>query len=217
MALSLGVSRREADALLEKGDVLVNGERARMGHAVGEGDVVTHKGAILEPPATHTYLLLNKPVGYVCSRRQQGNVATIYSLLPHEYHRLKTVGRLDKDSSGLLLLTDDGDLAHQMTHPKYSKEKIYEVRLDKALTPQDHKHLKKGVILEDGPSTFDVQTKNDARNLIVTMHEGRNRQIRRTFQALGYKVTKLHRTHFGPYDIKKLERQLYMLCDKLSS
>jgi 23S rRNA pseudouridine2605 synthase len=156
-------------------------------------------------PKTQT-ILLNKPAGYICSRNGQGG-ETIYDLLPAELRRLKPVGRLDKDSSGLLLMTNDGDLAQRLTHPSYQKDKVYELSLDKALTPHDWEQITHGgVQLDDGMSAFKLhwQHKNNSVRWIVTMHQGRNRQIRRTFAALGYQVTRLHRTKFGNYELKKL-------------
>ncbi|HVI60827.1 MAG TPA: pseudouridine synthase, partial [Candidatus Saccharimonadales bacterium] len=110
--------------------------------------------------------------------------------------------RLDKDSSGLLLLTDDGELANQLTHPRYGKAKEYEVELDKPLAAADQAAIKAGLELDDGPSKLVL--KGEGRHWQVTMTEGRNRQIRRTFAARGYTVTKLHRTAFGDYQLAGL-------------
>ncbi len=147
---------------------------------------------------------MNKPVGYVCSRRAQGTAPTLYDLLPEKYQKLKTVGRLDKDSSGLIILTNDGDFAFEMTHPKFHKEKIYEVSLNKPLEPLYQQMISDfGIMLEDGPSKFLII--KDKSNYIVKISEGRNRQIRRTFAALGYRVTRLHRTQFGKYVLNNLK------------
>ncbi len=130
---------------------------------------------------------------------------TIYDLLPPEYHQLKPVGRLDKASSGLLLLTNDGQLANQLTHPRYGKTKVYEVTLDKPLQADHQKQIEQGVQLSDGPSQLNLKPLNINTNRYkVTMSEGRNRQIRRTFAALGDGVTTLHRTQFGPYQLDNL-------------
>jgi len=203
LAFQLGVSRREADSLIEHGHVRVNGELAILGGRFEEEDVVSVKGKNLGVDAIYEYFALNKPIGYVSSRKQQGEVPTIYSLLPVKYHHLKPVGRLDKDSSGLILLTNDGDFAFQMTHPKFYKVKKYEVSLDHALEPLHQQMINDhGIQLEDGPSQLTLERADDSReNWIVTMHEGRNRQIRRTFSALGYEVTRLHRTDFGNYTL----------------
>lgn len=199
LALRAGISRREADNLIESGRVTINGQIATLGQRVTETDNLGIDGRVVERQK-YTYLELHKPVNYVCSRKQQGDTLTIYSLLPKKYHHLKPVGRLDKDSSGIILLTNDGDFAHQMTHPSFHKTKIYEVQLDKPLEPLHQQMISDyGVQLEDGTSKFLIQ-KNDGLYKI-TMHEGRNRQIRRTFAALGYTVTRLHRISFGKFHL----------------
>lgn len=206
IAHTAGLSRREADAAIEQGRVKVNGVRAELGTQVAPEDIVILDGKKLAETHTYTYIALHKPVGYVCSRKAQGDNPTIYSLLPSSMHQLKPVGRLDKDSSGLLLLTDDGDFAHKMTHPSFHKAKSYLVRLDTPLAPLHHQMINDyGVQLEDGPSKLQLEKLNDnAANWQITMHEGRNRQIRRTFAALGYTVIELHRTQFGPYSLDDL-------------
>jgi 23S rRNA pseudouridine2605 synthase len=156
------------------------------------------------------YLAFNKPIGYVCSRRAQGDRPTIYELLPAQYHVLKPVGRLDQNSSGLILLTNDGDFAYRMTHPKFLKTKVYHAQLSHALAPLHQQMISDhGVQLEDGTSKFLISRIEQAESpdphaketYEITMSEGRNRQIRRTFQSLGYEVTKLHRTQFGSYSL----------------
>jgi len=208
LAHQTGISRREADLLIEQGRAIVNGKPAELGQQVTATDLISVDGkSIQHQTAAYTYILFHKPVGYVCSRRAQGDNPTIYDLLPAEYHTLKPVGRLDKDSSGLLLLTDDGDFAHRMTHPSFHKNKAYEVTLDHALEPLHRQMISDcGVDLEDGKSQLQlerIQEGNDT-DWKVVMHEGRNRQIRRTFTALGYTVTRLHRTNFGTYELDEL-------------
>ena len=202
LALEKGISRREADELIHEGRVLISGKVAELGARVSPEDNITVSGEVLKRGTAYTYFLFHKPVGYVCSRKQQGENDTIYNLLPEDFHNLKPVGRLDKDSSGLLLLTNDGDFAYQMTHPKFYKNKQYNVSLDHDLTPLHHQMINDfGITLDDGPSklTLERQTDANSKDWIVTMSEGRNRQIRRTFSSLGYNVTKLHRTNFGSY------------------
>lgn len=207
LALQLGISRREADELIEKGKVAINGTTATLGARFEGNDDVTVDGKPVTKQAELTYLAFHKPAGFVCSRRTQGDVPTIYELVPPEFHALKPVGRLDKDSSGLLLLSNDGDFAFRMTHPKFHKVKIYEVMLDKPLEPLHQQMIADfGVMLEDGKSQFGLTRLADDRlQWQVTMSEGRNRQIRRTFGALGYEVSKLHRTQFGPYALDTLK------------
>lgn len=199
IARATGLSRRAADLAVSQDRVLINGRPAAAGDTVSPEDKVTLDGKQLQLPNTYTIVLLNKPVGYVCSRDGQGNL-TIYELLPKKLHNLKPVGRLDKDSSGLLLMTDDGALANQLTHPRYAKEKVYDIELDRPLEPADHTQITDGIQLDDGPSHLKINSAED-RRLTVTMSEGRNRQIRRTFAALGYTVTRLHRRRFGSYEL----------------
>jgi len=203
LAERLGVSRREADDLIVAGSVTVNAKPPILGAKIDKNDKVCYNKKIVPFQTEFSYLAFNKPAGYVCSRKAQGSAPTLYELLPKKYHHLKTVGRLDKDTSGLILLTNDGDFAFQMTHPKFHKTKIYEVELDKPLEPLHQQMISDyGVMLEDGPSQFTVV--HDGNKYIVTLSEGRNRQIRRTFAALGYRVVKLHRTSFGKYELNGL-------------
>lgn len=218
LAFQLGISRREADILIEKARVTIDGTTAVLGARVDPADAaVLVDGKPLTERTHHTYLLFHKPVGYICSRRRQGEIETIYSLLPEKYHHLKPVGRLDKDSSGALILTDDGNFAQEMTHPRYYKQKTYEVELDRNLEPLHQQMINDfGVHLEDGPSklTLTRMSDDERRSWQVVMSEGRNRQIRRTFAALGYEVVKLHRTQFGNYalgDIKPGELHEFIM------
>lgn len=210
LAERLGVSRREADDLIAAGKVFVNDEPAILGARIDKNDKVCYNKKIIPFETEYLYLAMHKPVGYVCSRKAQGETPTLYELLPEEYKKLKTIGRLDKDSSGLILLTNDGDFAFQMTHPKFHKEKIYEVELDRPLEPLHQQMVSDyGIMLDDGPSKFVVIRDND--KYIVKLSEGRNRQIRRTFAALGYRVTKLHRITFGKYELSGLEPGKYAI------
>jgi len=209
LAERLGLSRREADLAIESGKVTVNGQPATIGQRIpiDKNNKVCYNGKLVPFSTNYVYLGLNKPVGYVCSRKTQDNTPTIYELLPKKYRSLKTVGRLDKDSSGLILLTNDGDFNFQMTHPKFVKTKIYEVELDRALEPLHQQEIADfGIEIGDGISKLGLERLDDSRKKWrVTMSEGRNRQIRRTFAALGYTVQKLHRTNFGPYGLSSLE------------
>ena len=205
LALHMGISRREADNLIEQGKIQVDNQPAVLGQHIKPASTVQVNGKNISTATAYKYILFHKPAGYVCSRRAQGDNPTIYSILPEELHTLKPVGRLDKDSSGLLLLTNDGDFAHKMTHPSFKKTKIYEAELDKDLQPLHQQMIADyGVHLEDGFSKLGLtKTEEGSRQKWqITMSEGRNRQIRRTFSALGYTVTALHRTHFGTYNIE---------------
>jgi 23S rRNA pseudouridine2605 synthase len=214
LALQLGVSRREADELIEREQVTINDTIATLGARFHAGDNIAVKGKKITDATEYRYLLFNKPVGYVCSRREQGDNPTIYALLPPEYHALKPVGRLDKDSSGLLLLSNDGDFTLRMTHPKFMKTKVYTAQLDRPLEPLHQQMISDyGVQLEDGPSKFTVARADGKNTYEITMKEGRNRQIRRTFGSLGYTVTKLHRTQFGNYSLGDIAPGKYQLVD----
>ena len=248
LAERLGVSRREADQLIFAGKVTIDGKRARLGTRIDKTNKVCYNNKTVPFEAKYSYIAFHKPVGYVCSRHAQGSAPTLHTLLPPKYQHLKTVGRLDKDSSGLILLTNDGDFAFQMTHPKFRKTKIYEVELDRPLEPLHQQMITDyGVMLDDGPSQFKIigggsaepsssgrssrpssrgsslRPRSDCgcsseevrQNLYtVILTEGRNRQIRRTFQALGYHVTKLHRTQFGKFSLNNLPAGKIQIIDK---
>jgi 23S rRNA pseudouridine2605 synthase len=216
LALHMGFSRREADDYIDRGYVKVNGIVVSLGARISEDDDVIVNGEKLTNTTKFQYLALNKPAGYVCSRRSQGGLPTIYELLPPEYHHLKTVGRLDFNSSGLILLTNDGDFTYRLTHPKFAKTKIYKVRLDHELEPLHQQMISDyGVQLEDGPSKMSLERLSDDDRLDwqVTMSEGRNRQIRRTFSSLGYEVKKLHRVNFGNYSIGDIKPGKFEIVD----
>lgn len=209
LALHLGMSRREADEMIASGRVKINDGPAAIGQQVTETDLIVVDDIELKKQVDYIYIALHKPRGYVCSRKQQGSIPTIYSLLPKKYHNLKPVGRLDANSSGLILLTNDGDFAHRMTHPKFVKQKTYLVTLDGELEPLHQQMINDfGVQLDDGSSKLTLTRQHDdsRKQWIVQMSEGRNRQIRRTFAALGYTVAKLHRTQFGDYQLGSLKR-----------
>ncbi len=210
LAERLGLSRREADDAIAAGRVKIDGETATLGARVSEKNQVVFDGKPVAFEKSYTYLLFNKPEGYVCSRKKQGDADTIYSLLPEKYHNLKTVGRLDKDSCGLILLTDDGDFAYKMTHPSFKKYKVYIVELDRDLEPLHQQMISDfGVDLPDGKSKLllsHLEDKPDSRKIWqVEMSEGRNRQIRRTFAALGYRVTFLKRIQFDNFSLGELK------------
>jgi 23S rRNA pseudouridine2605 synthase len=206
IALATGMSRRAADTAIADGRVRLNSIPPTQGVQVTEGDIVTLDGQTIAP-LKHTTIMFHKPVGCVCSRDGQGS-ETIYDILPRQYDHLKPVGRLDKYSSGLLILTNDGNLANELTHPSRQKLKVYEVTLHKELQPLHRQMISDyGVELEDGRSklVLDRLEDDNDKKWTVTMSEGRNRQIRRTFAALGYTVRELHRTQFGPYILGNLK------------
>lgn len=213
MAQSVGISRRKSDELIDDGRVLVNGEVARVGQRVDEKDTVLVDGSQVKPKEL-TYLALNKPTGFVCSRKQQDDKPTIFSLIPDEYSHLNVAGRLDADSRGLVVLTNDGDFANELMHPSKKKRKRYEVKLNKTISDSDIERICEGEInLSDGKSVLNVVRKDGY--LEVTMSEGRNRQIRRTFSELGYDVVDLYRTNIGEYGIEKLKEGKFQKLNML--
>jgi 23S rRNA pseudouridine2605 synthase len=216
VALCTGMSRRTADTVISEGRVLINGTVAQPSSQVKETDEVTFDGQVIAAPEKLQTVMLNKPTGCVVSRDGQGS-HTIYDLLPAELQNLKPIGRLDKDSSGLLLLTNDGELAHELTHPSFQKVKQYEVTLKQPLQPLHRQMIAEmGITLEDGPSKLGLERieEGDDTWWLVTMREGRNRQIRRTFSALGYDVKRLHRTVFGNYSLGDLKPGKYQAIEK---
>lgn len=219
LAARTDLSRRAADKAISDGRVLVNGHQATTGMTIDGTEHISLDGKPLTLHVKMVTIMLNKPRGYVVSRNGQGS-KTVYQLLPAQFAHLQPVGRLDKDSSGLLLLTNDGQLAERLTHPRYQKTKVYEVALDKELAPLHRQMIADfGVHLEDGPSKFSLERLQDGNEKawIVTMHEGRNRQIRRTFESLGYTVKTLHRTQFGPYALNGLTEGKYCTLEHQDS
>jgi 23S rRNA pseudouridine2605 synthase len=202
IAQATGLSRRTADRAISEGRVDIDHQPAALGDNVTATDTVRLDGRPITAATASLTIMLNKPPGYVCSRVGQGS-RTIYDLLPPEYHSLKPVGRLDKASSGLLLMTNDGDLANYLTHPRYGKTKIYQASLNKPLAPEDKTKIEQGVRVDSYVSRLRLSAAG-GHTWQITMQEGHNRQIRRTFAALGYTVTSLHRSRFGSYRLADL-------------
>lgn len=209
LSLALGLSRRASDDLIASKKVRINDAVAELGNRVEEGDEVKVLGKVIKLEETKkVYLLLNKPEGYLSSKVSQGGAPTVYELLPREYQKmnLNIAGRLDKDSCGLLLMTNDGEYLNEITHPSSGKTKTYIVKLNKELLNEDLEKLKSGVQIGDSrPSKFKSIKILEDQSLEVELEEGRNRQIRRTFYELGYRVTFLQRTKLGPYKLDNLE------------
>ncbi len=207
IAQSTGLSRRKADELIAAGRVLVNNHPPTAGQRVGDDDIIMLDGELLRPNPTTT-IAFHKPKGVICSKVRQDDTPTIYELLPQDLKHLKTVGRLDKDSRGLILLTNDGELAQKLTHPKYSKDKVYEVTLNRPLSSEDQKRIEDGIELEGYTSKLKLR---HLRGNIwqVVMSEGRNRQIRKTFEALDYEIVDLLRTQFGEYVLGDMQEAKY--------
>jgi 23S rRNA pseudouridine2605 synthase len=199
-------SRRACEEIILGGAVRLNGRPVReLATVVAPGDTVVARGRIVRP-ASSRYLVLHKPSGCLSSRQSQGGKPTIYDLLPPEAGVLPHVGRLDADSEGLLLLTNDGALAQALTHPSRHVEKEYEVVLDRAFDAGFIPKLLKGVYLEEGRAKAAQVHVEGANKLRVVLTQGINRQIRRMFAALGYKVKRLTRTRLGPLRLGRLPR-----------
>lgn len=192
LAKALGKSRRDCDELITEGRVIVNGRPAERNDRIGPSDVVTLNGKPLNAPAK-TYLALNKPPGYITAVTDYRS-RTVTALLPPRYKKLFPVGRLDRETRGLLLFTNDGEWAANILHPSRKVSKIYQVTLDKA---PDLALIQGGAMLQDGPSRFDSVRPVGPRGIEVVLHEGRKRQIRLTLQSLGYHVIDLVRTGIG--------------------
>jgi len=194
--LGLSPSRRKADEAITTGLVQVNGEIATLGTSVTEADTILLGGKQGQSKAP-IYVALNKPTGYVCSHASQGEAKTIFELLPKSFAELKIAGRLDKESEGLVLLSSDGEFVQAITHPSAEKEKEYIVKIDQPISSEALKKFQNGVRLYDGVSNFIAVTKINPATLRVTLSEGRNRQIRRTFAQLSYTVVGLQRVRVG--------------------
>ncbi len=201
LARCLNRARRECDVLVERGSVTLNGRKALFNDRVRPGDTVMMDGTRLEP-APKTYVALNKPAGLVTAVRD-ARERTVMSILPPRYQSLFPVGRLDRDSRGLLLLTNDGDWADRILHPRHGVPRVYRVVLDRAV---DIEAVRRGVRLHDGYSKFDaVEAEGkDGTVVKVILTEGRKRQIRRTFKELRYRVLDLARTRIGRIELGDL-------------
>jgi pseudouridine synthase len=211
-------SRRAADELIASGVVRVNGTVAATGTVIDpDQDAVTVGGKAVRPPATPRYLMLNKPLGVITTARDESARRTVLDVIGDEGkhgHRLFPVGRLDADSTGLLLLTDDGDLAYRLTHPRFKVAKEYEVVVAGLPASRELKALREGVELDDGVTApAEVEVLRSTRGshdsgraeLRVVIREGRHRQVRRMVQAVGHKVLALRRTGYGPLRLGRLK------------
>ncbi|MFA6200776.1 MAG: pseudouridine synthase [Bacteroidales bacterium] len=213
-------SRREADELIKAGAVTVNGEVVtEMGYKVTVDDVVVYGGERLANERKK-YLLLNKPKGYITTLDDPQNRKTVLSLIDRACkERLYPVGRLDRNTTGLLLFTNDGEMTKKLTHPSFGARKIYHVELDKALTHADMQQIMDGIELEDGRIVADdvqyVGAGDDKKIVGIELHSGKNRIVRRIFASLGYEVFKLDRVAFAGLNKKALPRgQFRFLTDK---
>lgn len=204
-------SRREADKLIASGVISINGKTITdLGTKVAPGDSVKFDDQTLNAEKKH-YVLLNKPKGYITTTDDPFDRKTIMILIKNACReRIYPVGRLDKETTGLLLLTNDGGLAKKLTHPKHNIRKIYHVILDKQLTKTDFNKIQKGITLDDGVIQVDklayVSETSSKKEIGIELHSGKNRIIRRIFESLDYKVTKLDRVAFAGLTKKDVPR-----------
>lgn len=203
-------SRREADVLIADGEVSVNGKVVReMGVKIRKSDQVRYKGKFLNAEKK-VYLLLNKPRGYVTTLDDPHAEHTVMELVDQACEeRIYPVGRLDKETSGILLFTNDGDLAKRLTHPSYEKEKIYHVFLTKEFSEEHMEQVRKGIELEDGfiaADSISYADLQDKTQVGIEIHSGKNRIVRRIFEHLGYHVARLDRVVFAGLTKKNLPR-----------
>lgn len=202
-------SRREADEVIRAGRVTVNGEViTEMGAKVKAGDIVQVDGETVRSEKK-VYILMNKPKGFVTTLEDPFADKTVMDLLKNACkERVYPVGRLDKNSLGVLLITNDGDLTKRLTHPSYNKKKIYQVALNKPLTKADMESIIEGITLDDGEIHADAidYVNANKKEVGIEIHSGRNRIVRRIFEHFGYKVNKLDRVYFAGLTKKNLKR-----------
>ncbi len=204
-------SRRDAVALISEGKVMVNKKLiTEPGFKVNENDEVIFNGKKLFITKNLIYILLNKPKDYITTTDDPQDRKTVLQLVKNATdHRIYPVGRLDRNTSGVLLLTNDGELTQQLTHPSFNVKKVYEIKLDKPLTKHDFEKILNGIKLEDGEIFADALAYADAKDTSVIgieLHSGRNRIVRRIFEHLGYDVKSLDRVMYGNLTKKNVER-----------
>lgn len=209
-------SRREADELIATGDIKINGKVVtELGTKVGRTDTVTYKGKELKAEKL-VYLLLNKPKGFITTTDDPYERKIVMNLVEKACEeRIFPVGRLDRNTTGLLLFTNDGDMAKKLTHPKHNIKKIYHVVLDKALDKNDLLKIQEGIELEDGLTKVDkiayTEDGIDKKQIGIEIHSGKNRIVRRLFESLEYQVIRLDRVAFAGLTKKDVPRGRYRM------
>jgi 23S rRNA pseudouridine2605 synthase len=195
-------SRRGADELIKAGRVTVNGEPGQLNTFVGSGDDVRLDGEPLGKQKL-AYVLLHKPAGVVTTARDPQGRPTVVGLVDHPV-RVVPVGRLDADTTGALLLTNDGELAHRLAHPRYEVDKVYVADVQGQPTDGTLRRLAEGIVLEDGRTAPAIARRLAPSRIELTIHEGRNRQVKRMLEAAGHRVRALHRSRYGPLTLDGL-------------
>jgi len=196
-------SRRKSDELIKAGRVTVNGEAGQLNTFVEPADRVELDGRAIAPQRL-AYVLLHKPAGVVTTASDPQGRPTVVGLVDHE-SRVVPVGRLDVDTTGVLLLTNDGELAHRLAHPKYEVEKVYEADVDGEPCEDALRRLAEGVELDDGPTAPAAARRLSPSTVELAIHEGRNRQVRRMLEAVGHPVRRLHRSRYAGLTVDGLE------------
>jgi pseudouridine synthase len=196
-------SRRKADELIKAGRVTVNGEQGQLNTFVAGDDDVRLDGRPLAKQKL-AYVLLHKPLGVLTTASDPQGRPTVVDLVRVD-SRVVPVGRLDADTTGALLLTNDGELAHRLAHPRYEVDKVYVVELDAPANDEQLDQLARGVELDDGPTAPARVRRLGGTSLELTIHEGRNRQVRRMVEAIDRGVVRLHRSRYGPLTLEGLE------------
>ena len=210
-------SRRECDKLIESGAVKVNGQTALLGTDVSDGDSVTVNGNPVSVKKNE-YYILNKPKGYICTVRDDKGRKTVLDLMPQGVGRIYPVGRLDYDSEGLLILTTDGALAQHLTHPSNEVPKTYLVKIEGTITEAGLNPIRSGIdiggYVTKKCKAHIVETNKEYTKIHVTVTEGKNREIRRMFEAIGKEVTLLKRIKIGEISLRGLDRGAYRKLSK---
>jgi len=206
-------SRRGCETLIQEGRVEINGKMVLdLGIRVLPDDHVKCDGKLLQEKSPLT-LILNKPIGFICTRDDPQHRKTIYDLIPKKFSFLTYVGRLDYNSSGLILMTNSGELTEHLTHPRYHVEKEYEVTLERPFDPEQTSKLLEGIHLTEGLAKAEFVRFETRRRLRMVLTQGFNRQIRRMFSKLGYKVKKLERIRIGNLVIPALSTGEYQILN----
>lgn len=207
-------SRRACDALVQQGEVVINGETClNPGYRVQPGDFIRASGRRVEPLEIQS-IILHKPAGLVCTRSDENNRATIYELLPPRLHHLAHVGRLDLDSEGLLILSNDGELSQALTHPSHKIEKLYQVTTENAFENSILTQLEKGVFTEVGKARAVSVRRISSRRLELILNTGLKRQIRYMIQAVGHRVKRLVRLKIGDLTLGSLKPAKWRFLEK---